>query len=435
MSQAAFQDDRSLEDEKAEWEYDDLHGDEDYDDDGQVVIGVWRRMRDGEVIQEDQVRSNRRRPDQFALEVDKGDSYIDLFPSHVRVPPDEKAILPFTDINREASPLFAHRTTPDISFERFPSGSISPQEWPAPVSISTPSSPLFPARKDSSFSPTLSLPVAIGRSHSTVREPFNSLPEIVLKEARAERAVALDLMQAFLGTQDFDSAAKISSTGKRHEWAGFSDGDDDDDDEVPLRLRGGKGSSSQNSTASANSDSEDRDASSLERDDDTDEDDSSDLSDETSSEISETSDDDEPMIISRAEPSNLKSLFAPSSSVTGGFSLLATLDPNLELSDLDIPLAPEPPDNLPEEMAPLEPLAHSSTSKIIFDSDDSVPMFFRSGDEDEGAQGFWRKEDDKEMREIWERDKLMLTREWKRRHRDAKKQRRRRGGMMADDFE
>ena len=103
---------------------------------------------------------------------------------------------------------------------------------------------------------------------------------------------------------------------------------------------------------------------------------------------------------------------------------------------MDIPLALKAPDSHPEEIAPLEPLAQSSSSKIIFDPDDSAPLFFRFDEEDEGTQGFWRREDDKEMREIWEKDKLGLTREWKRRHRDAKKQRRRRGGgVMADEFE
>jgi len=54
---------------------------------------------------------------------------------------------------------------------------------------------------------------------------------------------------------------------------------------------------------------------------------------------------------------------------------------------------------------------------------------------EEGEQGFWRHEDDKAMRDIWERDKLELTREYKRRHRDARKQRRRRGGGLGDEMD
>jgi hypothetical protein len=48
--------------------------------------------------------------------------------------------------------------------------------------------------------------------------------------------------------------------------------------------------------------------------------------------------------------------------------------------------------------------------------------------EKEGYTGFWKQETDEEMKEIWERDKGDLTRDWKKRFRDGKKQRKRRGG-------
>jgi hypothetical protein len=52
-----------------------------------------------------------------------------------------------------------------------------------------------------------------------------------------------------------------------------------------------------------------------------------------------------------------------------------------------------------------------------------------SGDtEAEGYVGFWKQETDEEMKEIWEKDKVELTRDWKKRYRDGKKQRKRRGG-------
>ena len=119
---------------------------------------------------------------------------------------------------------------------------------------------------------------------------------------------------------------------------------------------------------------------------------------------------------------------------SGGFSLLANLDPDLELAPLDVPLAPpkpEPTHPLASEIAPLEPLAQSSSRKITFDPDPSIPLFFPTDleQDEKSGQGFWRQGNDEEMREIWQRDKLELTREWKRRHREARKQRRRRGGV------
>jgi hypothetical protein len=45
-----------------------------------------------------------------------------------------------------------------------------------------------------------------------------------------------------------------------------------------------------------------------------------------------------------------------------------------------------------------------------------------------GVGGFWRQETDEEMRTYWEEHHLDLTREFKRRHREAVKRRKRRGG-------
>ena len=118
-----------------------------------------------------------------------------------------------------------------------------------------------------------------------------------------------------------------------------------------------------------------------------------------------------------------------------GFSLLDSLQTELEVDELDIPL-PQRNQELSEEgeEPPLEPLTQSTSTKVVFDPDPNLPLFFTLPAD--GEQGFWRRESYQEMKEIWERDKVELTREWKRRHRDAKKQRRRRGGGgFGDDLE
>jgi hypothetical protein len=130
-------------------------------------------------------------------------------------------------------------------------------------------------------------------------------------------------------------------------------------------------------------------------------------------------------------------MFAPAPAASS-FSLLGALDADIELDEeLDIPLAPPPIRQVYEPAADLQPLAASKKSH--FDPDPSIPLFFPSfgrGGKDamkadvekEGYTGFWRQETDEEMKEIWEKDKVELTRDWKKRYRDGKKQRKRRGG-------
>ena len=66
----------------------------------------------------------------------------------------------------------------------------------------------------------------------------------------------------------------------------------------------------------------------------------------------------------------------------------------------------------------------------MFVLDPSAPLFFAPS-LGEGT-GFCRTETDEEMKEIWQRDRLGLTREWKRRYREGLKRRRRRGGGVGD---
>lgn len=95
------------------------------------------------------------------------------------------------------------------------------------------------------------------------------------------------------------------------------------------------------------------------------------------------------------------------------------------------------------------------TPRQVFDPSPDVPLFFAPTDptrvevsragwakhpitaekEEKGDEyrGFWRVQTDEEMRERWDRVRGELTQEWKRRGREARKQRKRRGGGEGDD--
>lgn len=335
---------------------------------------------------------------------------------------------------------------------------ISP-ESPARSRSDKSASPLFPTRRPAAPDSkpavatkiqTAPLPTPVLASQQptvtprtvAIAEPVTHvLPDPVREVALAERSRDLGLLASFLGEE-------VSAPGKptKGEWAGFDEDDDDEDDEdiYPLRLRGGK----------ADSDDEDMDGSS-----------SSDSSDDSDSDDEEESDDEDEagdakpngtstVTVTKVEPavkpaavtpkpqSALKAMFAPAPT-TSSFSLLGALDADIELDEeLDIPLAPPPVYRTAEPEPELQPLSQSK--KAHFDPDPSIPLFFPSfgkGGKDamreettkEGYVGFWKQETDEEMKEIWEKDKLELTRDWKKRYRDGKKQKKRRGG--ANDVE
>ncbi|KAF7985841.1 hypothetical protein HWV62_524 [Athelia sp. TMB] len=162
-----------------------------------------------------------------------------------------------------------------------------------------------------------------------------------------------------------------------------------------------------------------------------------------------------------AQKTKLKDLFAPREEE--GFSLLGHLDLDLELDDdMDIPSFTQ---SQPEAIAEPTPAAFSvpapaSTSAAAprgaqFTYDPSLPMFFplastfanplslaqpqnqgiyntRMRDSFVGilpeAAAFHRTETEEQIRAHWEETKGELTKEWKRRFREAGKSRRRRGG-------
>ncbi|KAL0954164.1 hypothetical protein HGRIS_005298 [Hohenbuehelia grisea] len=168
----------------------------------------------------------------------------------------------------------------------------------------------------------------------------------------------------------------------------------------------------------------------------------------------------------------LKDLFAPREE-EAGFSLLGHLDLDLELDDE----APFPLDGASMEIAPV-PIsaaqvaaqaphhAHLVPRRAGLTLDPTKPFFFplpasfpfipansgaagglhrgRGKDALEVARergwswrdpsvAFWRADTEDNIRKRWEEQKVELTRDWKRRWREAGKVRRRRGGGAADD--
>lgn len=479
----------AVEDPRAQagWEYESASEDEG-DEGDRMLAGRWRRMMDGEDEDEEVEEvwvSRRIVPEHEAAEDDEDSihrqdraegsrSASPLFAS--RAParsaspmfPDRQVersaspMFPTRQVERSASPLFAQQDRPQDesapSVINSPAPSDDDMGFPtagtsANRSPSRSASPLFATRKPRPVAATHKVPAAkatapppkltASPSPAPIATKESSLPDPVRDAARAERSRDLGLLASFLG-KDVSVAAKPT----RGEWAGFDEDDDEDEEEsVPLRIRGGR----------ADPEEEDEDE---EMDDSSSS--SSESSDDSSSESSDSEEEDAPAAKAipapsiptkaattekPAEPapvapqsktqSALKAMFAPAPA-TSSFSLLGALDADIELDEeLDIPLAPPPVRQVYEPAAELQPLAASKKSH--FDPDPSIPLFFPSfgkGGKDamkedrekEGYTGFWKQETDEEMKEIWERDKGDLTRDWKKRFRDGKKQRKRRGG-------
>ncbi|RPD64073.1 hypothetical protein L226DRAFT_505576 [Lentinus tigrinus ALCF2SS1-7] len=132
----------------------------------------------------------------------------------------------------------------------------------------------------------------------------------------------------------------------------------------------------------------------------------------------------------------LKDLFAPREE-DAGFSLLGHLDLDLELDDdvpFDVPM-PTPAAPAPSRAAAPVQLRVPHTSLLSLDS--SRPLFFptdqagakrRVLDPTNWRTWFYRTDTPDAIRARWEETKGELTAGWKRRHREAIKSRRRRGG-------
>ncbi|KAI0358142.1 hypothetical protein OH77DRAFT_1587865 [Trametes cingulata] len=137
-----------------------------------------------------------------------------------------------------------------------------------------------------------------------------------------------------------------------------------------------------------------------------------------------------------SEKTKLKDLFAPREE-EAGFSLLGHLDLDLELED-DVPfdLPGHAPATAPSE--PLRPIQPATTqvqrtaaldpSKPLFFPSDSATSKRRVLDPTNWRTWFYRTDTPEAIRQRWEESKGELTAGWKRRHREAIKSRRRRGG-------
>ena len=122
-----------------------------------------------------------------------------------------------------------------------------------------------------------------------------------------------------------------------------------------------------------------------------------------------------------------------------GFSLIGHLDLDSEL-DLDMD-EPAFTNNAPVPVSASTTTNHAAATFALAQPpgtlDAALPFFFPKNTNLRGhvrraASGFTRTEDEAQIRLRWEAARGELTREWKRRHREAVKSRRRRGGGWAE---
>ncbi|KAI0332655.1 hypothetical protein GY45DRAFT_1273311 [Cubamyces sp. BRFM 1775] len=141
-----------------------------------------------------------------------------------------------------------------------------------------------------------------------------------------------------------------------------------------------------------------------------------------------------------AQKTKLKDLFAPREE-EAGFSLLGHLDLDLELEDdvpFDVPVAapitaPSQPLRTiqPTPVQVVRTAALDPTKPLFFPSDNAMSRR-RAHDPTDWRTWFYRTDTPEAIRQRWEESKGELTAGWKRRHREAIKSRRRRGGGAGD---
>ncbi|WVN87178.1 uncharacterized protein L203_102355 [Cryptococcus depauperatus CBS 7841] len=364
--------------------------------------------------------------------------------------------------------------------------------------------------------------VEIGRGREKKKQEVPGLAKVTIEEE--VQVDEPEIQSTFEAENDGESSASsgfVNSSETSHEDNSPSGSDDkmnvdspneqEDGDEINEESTndgsesdGGDesgGSDDNSSDDSDDSESDDSESDDSESDDSESDDSESDDSDSDTDKHSSDSDNDScassnsppppsasyPSNTPQPNPSNLKSLFAPSvpsdSLLPGGslqnkngFSLLATLGGDIELDEtLDIPIPTINTQQPTEQELEPHPLIEGGRGKVKFDvaGAPGQPLFFALPTEKDAAErsrgkkgesqnpynelhfgipftnhhaqnyhaeeettplpGFWRqpKETDAAMREIWEKEKGELTQGWKRRFREAKKMKRRKGG---DDF-
>lgn len=360
----------------------------------------------------------------------------------------EKTSSNSSDTSRSSSPLFVNRTSP------------------APSPSEPSSSPLFTAR-------SIAEPETESRSPSPVRvvtpppalrkKAAAAVPVNLRQQAKGERSRDLNLLASLLGGGEFPKAKldidDIESLGSGAASATRSQ-------KGPLRLRGGaadkrraesssdddsdrdeddddSSDSSSSSSSSSTSGSSESDSDSV--------DSSSEDSESDSESASESKEANVGAIPTAGRPAKLKDMFAPTQldqPAGGGFSLLATLNADVDLDEeMDVPAEEQAPAQHESELQLLP-----ATAKSFFESDPSIPLFFDPFAARPGAPAaafapqqdanggsvparnsvvFWRDETDEDMKTTWEGKRRELTREWKKRGREGRKAKKRRGG--ADD--
>jgi len=462
LSEASLETDE-IEDRDEGWEFESASEDEE-DEEGKILAGRWLKTTEAGVEAEEVWVAGRAVPEYLPTEEElpvlqngaQGSRSVSPLFAGRR----DRSASPLFPTQRDraegsASPLFAGRREPfeeEVPAALAKDSTPSEDDFPLFTNTSTAAprsrsaSPLFANRQSApverAITPPPPPPTTKPSLPPKVKEQEPILSDPVRDAAKVERARDLGLLASFLGEE-----VAVAAKPTRGEWAGFDEEDDAEDGEdefegvQPLRIRGGKGHEDEDMEESSESGSDDSSSDSSDSDSDSDSDtDAEDkaktphtatvTSDATAPEAAPT-----PIAAPARTQSVLKAMFAPAPA-TSSF-LLGALDADIELDEeLDIPLAPPPIKQTYEPAAALQPLAASKKSH--FDPDSSIPMFFPTfgkgkdamtqDTEADGYVGFWRQETDEEMKEIWENDKVELTRDWKKRYRDGKKQRKRRGG-------
>ena len=287
------------------WEY---HSENDEGEEGEPAVGgIWRKVVDGKVVDEEVVPTKRRRSN---LELEEYDEPDGSLPSYLRREKEASPLFASERVDKEISPLFGNRTASASTSESSEPPLLGLQQS---ASASAPSSPLFPIRQlpaSESNAPDSIFRRSKGRH---VGAPIGALPAPLLDLARKERSAALDVLETLLGDVGSVSVPITEVNRKRNDWAGFEESDEEDGNIIlPLRLRGGAGAPSSDSVSGSEVDHgavPDRSSSS-------DEDDDSDSTEDEADSTSANSANNDRQSVT-AKSNTLKSLFDPSSFTTG----------------------------------------------------------------------------------------------------------------------
>ncbi|KAI0343327.1 hypothetical protein BDW22DRAFT_1329179 [Trametopsis cervina] len=268
------------------------------------------------------------------------------------------------------------------------------------------------------------------------KQPVNAVTSELVQEKNA----ALGLLQSLFGGRGDD------------EWVGRESVDSDVEVEEQMRAVPQVSSASAAFVDDVEEVPMDVDAT---RGADTDKEDEPESAETSSEDTSDTSDEEPtPEVQKPMQPNKLKDLFAPQDE-NAGFSLLGHLDLDLELEDDALDPAfiaastQAPATQLEQVYTPAAPIPTSKSQARTFDP--SLPLFFPLSDEarttargrvrdpfdvarEKGLdwRSFCRTQNSDEIKQRWEDQKVDLTKDWKRRHREAIKSRRRRGGGDAE---